>query len=108
MFLDLIFGRYTDQYLVKRCFILDHEFVPASFIIYRFFERTGILTMTGSGETSYDFKYFKITFPREYVAHVEINRADKMNAFFEAFVASPSYLPTPMLNWHYTTSNAHF
>ena len=45
--------------------------------------------MTGSAETKYDAKYFKITFPREYVAHVEINRADKMNAFFEAFVTSP-------------------
>ncbi|KAK2759933.1 hypothetical protein FQN54_002669 [Arachnomyces sp. PD_36] len=40
--------------------------------------------MTGSGEISYDSKYFNITFPTEYVAHVEINRADKMNAFFEA------------------------
>ncbi|KAB8223928.1 ClpP/crotonase-like domain-containing protein [Aspergillus novoparasiticus] len=29
-------------------------------------------------------KYFNITYPQEYVAHVEINRADKMNSFFEA------------------------
>ncbi|CRG88416.1 hypothetical protein PISL3812_05446 [Talaromyces islandicus] len=30
------------------------------------------------------FKYFNVTFPQEYVAHVETNRADKMNSFFEA------------------------
>lgn len=46
--------------------------------------------MTGTGETSYAFKYFKITFPKEYVAHVEIDRADKMNAFHEAYVVSSS------------------
>lgn len=35
---------------------------------------------------SYSFKYFTVRFPSDlqYVAHVEINRADKMNAFFEA------------------------
>lgn len=32
----------------------------------------------------YTYKYYNITFPQQYVAHVEINRADKMNAFFEA------------------------
>ncbi|BCR84583.1 enoyl-CoA hydratase/isomerase family protein [Aspergillus chevalieri] len=32
----------------------------------------------------YSYKYYNITFPQQYVAHVEINRADKMNAFFEA------------------------
>lgn len=32
------------------------------------------------------YKHFNISFPsdHQYVAHVEINRADKMNAFFEA------------------------
>ncbi|GES61275.1 enoyl-CoA hydratase/isomerase family protein [Aspergillus terreus] len=34
--------------------------------------------------STYTYKYFNVTFPQEYVAHVEINRADKMNAFFEA------------------------
>ncbi|KAJ6112256.1 Delta(3-5)-Delta(2-4)-dienoyl-CoA isomerase [Penicillium sp. IBT 18751x] len=35
---------------------------------------------------AYSFKHFTVEFPAEhhYVAHVEINRADKMNAFFEA------------------------
>ncbi|KAJ5119205.1 Delta(3-5)-Delta(2-4)-dienoyl-CoA isomerase [Penicillium atrosanguineum] len=35
---------------------------------------------------AYSFKHFTVVFPAEhqYVAHVEINRADKMNAFFEA------------------------
>ncbi|KAJ5111596.1 Delta(3-5)-Delta(2-4)-dienoyl-CoA isomerase [Penicillium argentinense] len=34
----------------------------------------------------YSFKHFTVQFPANhpYVAHVEINRADKMNAFFEA------------------------
>lgn len=31
----------------------------------------------------YKFDYFNVTFPSEYVAHVEINRPEKMNAFFE-------------------------
>ncbi|EED12188.1 enoyl-CoA hydratase/isomerase family protein [Talaromyces stipitatus ATCC 10500] len=30
------------------------------------------------------YKYFNVTFPREYVAHVETNRPDKLNSFFEA------------------------
>ena len=31
------------------------------------------------------YQYFNVTI-NEYVAHVEINRADKMNSFFEASV----------------------
>jgi len=31
----------------------------------------------------YKYDYFNVTFPSEYVAHVEINRPEKMNAFFE-------------------------
>ncbi|KAF2744631.1 ClpP/crotonase [Sporormia fimetaria CBS 119925] len=31
----------------------------------------------------YKYDYFNVTFPAEYVAHVEINRPEKMNAFFE-------------------------
>jgi delta(3,5)-delta(2,4)-dienoyl-CoA isomerase len=37
-----------------------------------------------AGNSNYSFKYFNVTFPEEYVAHVEINRADKMNAFVKA------------------------
>lgn len=29
------------------------------------------------------YTYFKITYPLEYVAHIEINRADRLNAFIE-------------------------
>lgn len=36
-------------------------------------------TVIMSSETSY--KYFNVTIPSEYVAHVEINRPDKLNAF---------------------------
>ncbi|KAI4731086.1 ClpP/crotonase [Aureobasidium sp. EXF-10728] len=32
---------------------------------------------------SYDYEYFNITFPGDYVAQVEINRPEKMNAFNE-------------------------
>lgn len=44
--------------------------------------------MTGhdSAAASYNAKHFNITFPREYVAHVETNRADKLNSFFEEYV----------------------
>ncbi|PVH99537.1 ClpP/crotonase [Periconia macrospinosa] len=34
-------------------------------------------------EEKYDYEYFNVTFPAEYVAHVEINRPDKLNAFVE-------------------------
>ena len=30
--------------------------------------------------SKYDYKHFKVTFPAEYVAHVEFNRPEKMNA----------------------------
>lgn len=36
--------------------------------------------------SNYSPKYFNITFPQEYVAHVEINRPNQLNAFFEAYV----------------------
>ncbi|OKL57886.1 hypothetical protein UA08_06801 [Talaromyces atroroseus] len=29
------------------------------------------------------YKYFNVTFPKEYVAHVETNRPDKLNSYFE-------------------------
>ncbi|KAL1619028.1 hypothetical protein SLS54_006879 [Diplodia seriata] len=31
----------------------------------------------------YKYEYFNVTFPQEYVAHVEINRPEKLNAFVE-------------------------
>lgn len=31
----------------------------------------------------YEYEYFKVSFPSEYVAHVEINRPEKLNAFHE-------------------------
>ncbi|KAL1993900.1 hypothetical protein VTN49DRAFT_2569 [Thermomyces lanuginosus] len=34
-------------------------------------------------DKSFSYKYFNVTFPKEYVAHVEINRPQKLNAFFE-------------------------
>ncbi|KAL4784779.1 ClpP/crotonase-like domain-containing protein [Aspergillus varians] len=34
--------------------------------------------------SNYSPKHFNITFPQEYVAHIEINRPDQLNAFFEA------------------------
>ncbi len=29
------------------------------------------------------YKYFNVTYPEPFVAHVEINRPDKLNAFLE-------------------------
>jgi delta(3,5)-delta(2,4)-dienoyl-CoA isomerase len=37
---------------------------------------------------SYNYEYFNVTFPGEYVAQVEINRPEKMNAFNETYVRS--------------------
>ncbi|OCK77011.1 ClpP/crotonase [Lepidopterella palustris CBS 459.81] len=31
----------------------------------------------------YEYEYFNVSFPQEYVAHVEINRPEKLNAFIE-------------------------
>lgn len=36
--------------------------------------------------SNYSPKHFNVTFPQEYVAHVEINRPNQLNAFFEAYV----------------------
>ena len=36
--------------------------------------------------SSYDFDYFNVSFPSEYVAQVEINRPEKLNAFIEVYV----------------------
>ena len=34
----------------------------------------------------YKYEYFNVSFPAEYVAHVEINRPEKLNAFKEMLV----------------------
>ena len=39
---------------------------------------------------SYNYEYFNVTFPGEYVAQVEINRPEKMNAFNETYVRTCS------------------
>ena len=36
--------------------------------------------------TDYTYEYFNVTFPMQWVAHVEINRPEKMNAFKEMYV----------------------
>ena len=40
----------------------------------------------------YKYDFFNVTFPAEYVAHVEINRPEKMNAFKEVYVYRSSVL----------------
>lgn len=32
---------------------------------------------------TYNYEFFNVSFPAEYVAHVEINRPEKLNAFKE-------------------------
>lgn len=44
-----------------------------------------IVTMAGK----YSPRHFSISFPRDYVVHLETNRPDKLNAYFEE-----SYLPS--------------
>lgn len=39
----------------------------------------------------YSYQYFNVTFPSEYVAHVEINRPEKLNAFIEVYVLTSSF-----------------
>lgn len=55
---------------------------------------------------NYTFKYFTVDFPSDYphVAHVEINRADKMNAFFEAYGQIPSNTLTKIPTTNQSTS----
>lgn len=36
--------------------------------------------------STYNYEYFNVTFPGEYVAQVEINRPEKMNAFNDTYV----------------------
>ena len=36
--------------------------------------------------SEYEFKYFRVTFPAEYVAHVELNRPEKYNAINPEYV----------------------
>lgn len=42
------------------------------------------------------YSYFKITYPLEYVAHVEINRPDRLNAFIEPCALPPPFPPPPL------------
>ena len=36
--------------------------------------------------SDYNYEYFNVTFPAEYVAHVEVKREEKLNAFIEVYV----------------------
>jgi hypothetical protein len=38
----------------------------------------------------YKHDFFNVTFPAEHVAHVEINRPNKLNAFKEVYVSFPA------------------
>jgi delta(3,5)-delta(2,4)-dienoyl-CoA isomerase len=38
---------------------------------------------SSSNDDKYEYEYFNVTFPAEYVAQVEINRPEKLNAFVE-------------------------
>ena len=39
--------------------------------------------MVGASSTP-SYKYFNVTSPQQYVAHVEINRPEKLNSFLDA------------------------
>lgn len=40
--------------------------------------------MSDHSSSTRSYTHFNVTFPQEYVAHVEINRPEKLNSFFEA------------------------
>ncbi|KAF4534722.1 Enoyl- hydratase isomerase [Lasiodiplodia theobromae] len=46
--------------------------------------------------SDFNYEYFNVTFPQEYVAHVEINRPAKLNAFIEAMWLNLSKLITQL------------
>jgi len=47
----------------------------------------------------YKYEYYNVTFPAQYVAHVEINRPAKMNAFVEMCVHSFLFNPSTVCDW---------
>jgi len=51
---------------------------------------------------SQTYNYFNVTFPAPYVAHVEINRPEKLNAFYQEYPPASQYfssgVPSPELN----------
>ncbi|KAL4953529.1 ClpP/crotonase-like domain-containing protein [Aspergillus filifer] len=46
--------------------------------------------------SNYSPKHFNLTFPQEYVAHIEINRPNQLNAFFEAMWLELASLTTKL------------
>jgi hypothetical protein len=42
---------------------------------------------------AYQREFFNVSFPAEYVAHVEINRPEKLNAFKEVYVQATVSFP---------------
>lgn len=82
------------QYIFKhRIIYISSELLILLILLLCICERwnhTQIATMSDTTpESAYtSFKYFLVRFPKEheYVVHVEINRAEKLNAFIEACV----------------------
>lgn len=48
-------------------------------------------------------QYFNLTYPLPYVAHVEINRPEKLNAFIEPYVTYSSLI-SDIFKWAYLKS----
>jgi hypothetical protein len=42
------------------------------------------LDKMANAAADWKYEFFNVSFPAEYVAHVEINRPEKLNAFVEA------------------------
>lgn len=42
--------------------------------------------MASDSSSSQVYRFFNVTFPQEYVAHVEINRPEKLNSFHTPYV----------------------
>jgi len=72
------------------CNIQDYEHIPTRPIKRKSKERREAATVASSGKRptstmaeAYQKEFFNVSFPTEYVAHVEINRPEKLNAFKE-------------------------
>jgi hypothetical protein len=74
--------------LLRSC---DVDFLATSLYIHTLHPKKHIRSIYISAKTAcystmaatYSYNHFNITFPQEHIVHVEINRPEKMNAFFE-------------------------
>lgn len=55
-------------------------------------------------QSTYNYEFFDVSFPAEHVAHVEINRPEKLNAFKQPYGSLQPLLPTALHSNQKSTS----